>query len=527
MILHSTAEPDSDAAKRTDSFTWTFPGAPVRINIRFELISRLQTELNRHKRSDTDASYVEIGGVLLGREGRAPTTVEIHDYIRIPCGHPSDGLYALNVSELERLRQARAVRGLSVVGYFRTQSKDPLRLRDAEIELIRKQFPDPSNVVLLIETSREQNEAGFFFWNRNTLIPVSLMNFPLDAVSLRRWAMRHLIEPSALGAEPPQEPEIAAKRGHKDSLGLRTRLAAGAVVRTLTGLSAFLFRARWIPSRKVLATAGAVLSLTALGALLLPKHGGPTSKRSVAAQAGFPFQLTAQAEGDGVDVLWDAQCTPLADAHDGRLVITAPQKRPQTVTLEPDQLASGYIHYRTSAGDLNFQLEIVDSSGKVEKESVLALASPPAAASPTAARQLRIPGPTLTLPQGSPVRTRPEHAVLKDPEPPQSAPAASANAPSLLLRATRKGVESNPRPTLPKPIEPAVATAVPAVPSIDQISIGAERQDITEKFGEPALSTETVVRGHVFENLVYGTVRAHTLTVISLEDGKVFAKSSR
>jgi hypothetical protein len=534
MILHSTAEPHSGAAERTDSFTWTFPGAPVRINIRFDLVSRLQTELNRPKRSDQDASNVEIGGVLLGHVGRAPTTVEIHDCIRIPCEYQSDGLYALNVSELERLRQAdsgpekRAVHGLSVVGYFRTQSKDALRLRDAEIELVRKRFPDPSSVVLLIETSREQNEAGFFFWNRNIFTPFSFMDFPFDTAFLRRWATRHWIEPAALASEEVEgpEPEIAAKRGHEDSLGLRTRLKARALVRTLARLSTFLSRARWVPSRSTLATAGAVLVLTALGALLLPKHGRPTSKRSVAAQAGFPFHLSVQAEGDGVDVLWGAQGTPLADAHEGRLVITAPRKQPQTVTLEPDQLASGHIHYRTSAGDLNFRLEIVDSSGKFVKESVLALASTPAGASPTA-RQLRPPGLTFTPPQGSQVRSRPEHTVLKDPELPQSVPTASANAPGVRLRATRNGVQSNPRPRLPKPIEPAVATAVPAVPSIDQISVGAERQDITEKFGDPALSTETIVRGHVFETLVYGTDRARTLTVISLEDGKVFSTSSR
>jgi hypothetical protein len=534
MILRSTAEPDSDAAERTDSFTWTFPGAPVRINIRFDLISRLQTELSRHKGSDKNASNVEIGGVLLGHKGHAPTTVEIHDCIRIPCEYQSDGLYTLNVSELERLRhvdsrlEGRAVHGLSIVGYFRTQSKDVLRLRDAEIELVRKQFPDPSSVVLLIGTSREQNEAGFFFWNRNIFTPFSFMDFPFDTALLERWATRHWIESSALASEEveeaPPEPEIAAKPGQRES---RTRLAAGAVVRTLAGLSTFLFRARWVPPRSLLATAGAVLVLTALGALLLPKHGRPTSNRSVAAQAGFPFQLSVQAEGDGVDVLWDAQSTSVADAHEGRLVITAPQKRPQTVTLDPDQLASGHIHYRTSAGDLNFRLEIVDSFGNVEKESVLALASTPAGASPTAARQLRPPGLTFTPPHASQVRTLPEHTVLKDPDPPRSVPTESANAPGVRLRATRNGVKSNPRLTLANPVGPVVATAVRAVPSVDQISIGAKKQDITEKFGDPALSTEAMVRGHVFETLVYGTDRAHTLTVISLEDGKVFSTSSR
>ena len=195
MVLHSTAEPDSDAAQPTDSFTWTFPEAPLCINIRFGLISRLQTELGRQ---------VEIGGVLLGRKGRAPATVEIREFIRIACENPSDGLYTLNVSELERLRQTDSgleehtahgsglfcnwYAGLSVVGYFRTQSKDVLRLRDAEIELVRKRFPDPSSVVLLIETGRRQNEAGFFF--PNTSVPFSFMNFPFDAAVLQQRTER-------------------------------------------------------------------------------------------------------------------------------------------------------------------------------------------------------------------------------------------------------------------------------------------------------------------------------------------------
>src|SRR5712691_2632539 len=348
MISYSTAEPDSDTAQPTDSFTWTFPGAPLRINIRFGLISRLQTELSRQ---------VEIGGVLLGRKGRAPATVELRDFIRIACENPSDGLYALNVSELERLRQTDSgleehtahgsglfcnwYAGLSVVGYFRTQSKDVLRLRDAEIGLVRKRFPDPSSVVLLTETGRRQNEAGFFF--PNTSVPFSFMNFPFDAAVLQQRTAPHLMEPPALASEElEEEPGIAAKNGLRDSLGLRTRLAApamvrtlagvskslfrarwvpsrsllatagakvrtlaglstpliraywvrsrsllataGAKVRTLAGLSTSLFRARWVPSRSLLATAGAVLVLTALGVLLLPKHEMPTSKRSVAAQ---------------------------------------------------------------------------------------------------------------------------------------------------------------------------------------------------------------------------------------------------
>jgi hypothetical protein len=111
--------------------------------------------------------------------------------------------------------------------------------------------------------------------------------------------------------------------------------------------------------------------------------------------------------------------------------------------------------------------------------------------------------------------------VLEGPDPPQSVPTAP-------LLASGNGTESNPRPTVSNQVEPVATIAVPAaVPSVDQISIGAERRDITEKFGVPALSVETVVRGHFIENMVYVPDRAHAQTVISLEDGKVVSTSSR
>jgi hypothetical protein len=174
--------------------------------------------------------------------------VEIRDCIRIACESQPDGRYVPNVSELERLRQTDSglekhsvdgsgfcywYAGLSVVGYFRTQSKDILRVRDAEIELVRKRFPDSSSVVLLIETSREQNEAGFFFWDPNTLIPFSFKSFPFDTAALQGatgQAIRHP-EPASQGVEElPPEPEIDVKRWQTGNLDIRTRWAAEAMI---------------------------------------------------------------------------------------------------------------------------------------------------------------------------------------------------------------------------------------------------------------------------------------------------------
>jgi hypothetical protein len=115
-------------------------------------------------------------------------------------------------------------------------------------------------------------------------------------------------------------------------------LAAGAVVRTLAGLSTYLYRARLVPPRSLLATASAALLLIALGALLLPEHSKPTSKPSVAVQAGFPFQLGVQADGNGINIRWDPKRTPPSDARKGRLVISGIERLSKKVKLDSDPL---------------------------------------------------------------------------------------------------------------------------------------------------------------------------------------------
>jgi hypothetical protein len=143
---------------------------------------------------------------------------------------------------------------------------------------------------------------------------------------------------------------------------------------------------------------------------------------------------------------------------------------------------------------LSFRLDIVASSGKVESSTLAGVTS-------TRARQT--------------------------PDPPQSVQTASAKAPNLRLRESLNGVKSNQPQTAPDSVEPVVTSAVSALPSVDEISLGTERRDITEKFGAPAFSTESIVRGHALETMVYGPDRAHTQTIISLKDGKVSSLSSR
>jgi len=79
-------------------------------------------------------------------------------------------------------------------------------------------------------------------------------------------------------------------------------------------------------------------------------------------------------------------------------------------------------------------------------------------------------------------------------------------------------------------IEPAptqeVFTDAPIVAG-DQISIGTPRETIVKMYGDMALSTRRVDRGHDLETLVYTRDRGKEVTVISFEDGKVSSAYSR
>ena len=94
--------------------------------------------------------------------------------------------------------------------------------------------------------------------------------------------------------------------------------------------------------------------------------------------------------------------------------------------------------------------------------------------------------------------------------------------------------EPKPEPVIVTPVaEVVIAPPVPApapkqFPSAKEISVGAERDKISEKFGEPSLATTTTTDdGRVMETLVYARRSGRDVTVIRIEDGKVRSAYSR
>ncbi|HTB11135.1 MAG TPA: TonB family protein [Bryobacteraceae bacterium] len=143
--------------------------------------------------------------------------------------------------------------------------------------------------------------------------------------------------------------------------------------------------------RKVVSVAAllVLLAVASLCAFLLQDRWSPGPKqKALATVAAFPFQLEVEARGDDLNVRWNPRSAPIAEARDGRLVIMeGDQQPPRIIPLNPQQLTSGHVYYRSSAERVQFQLEIVDHSGAISRESVLALSTPSAVAAPLSSPQ--------------------------------------------------------------------------------------------------------------------------------------------
>jgi hypothetical protein len=113
---------------------------------------------------------------------------------------------------------------------------------------------------------------------------------------------------------------------------------------------------------------------------------------------------------------------------------------------------------------------------------------------------------------------------------PAKKPPANAARTTSAATAAQTALE----PVVVAPVaEVVIAPPVPApepkqFPSAKEISVGAERDHISERFGEPSLATTTTSdHGRVMETLVYARKSGRDVTVILIEDGKVLSAYSR
>src|SRR5437879_6494040 len=161
--------PAGTASVEAQFFEWTFPGAPVRILLSLEIVSRIWNWL-----AGPLGFPAEAGGILLGTA--AGNSVEITGFEPFPRAAGESGLFTVTGEDRTRfgalLKQWREPEGgCQVVGYFRGQTRDDLRLYDEDLALVQEFFRDPASVFLTVRPSGQDETptASFFFWDKGSV----------------------------------------------------------------------------------------------------------------------------------------------------------------------------------------------------------------------------------------------------------------------------------------------------------------------------------------------------------------------
>jgi hypothetical protein len=340
-------------------WTWEAEDASVRIQIPLEIVARLRTEME----NDARATVSEIGGVLLGRAGKVRGSVEVVDYAWVESDSPPGAEYILDIASLEPLREARP--DLMVLGYFRTQLEGALHLRISETEFVTEHFHDPSNVMMLIRPSREAFQAGFMTWKGATFMPFSVQDFPFKAEALRESASYIPVEiPAVVGAETePAIIRIPVKPAPVSRLSpARVRFKIKIRIKTPTETKNYVRRAA--VGLSGLAAAGAMSGFAVMDSLLpTPRISPPV------VVAGTPLELQAELQDRGLEVRWNPESAPVAEALEGRLALVQPDGRQEIVPLNAHQLSSGHMELPSGVDAVEVRFEVVDGSGRTSRES--------------------------------------------------------------------------------------------------------------------------------------------------------------
>ncbi len=157
------------------SYLWEVPYKPVAVRLGVELVDRLAREAREMLRSVTSRGC-ELGGLLLGHSSGAHSwLVTVLDYQFVECSYGRSSFYELEAADVDAFRRAieaqdRAAHGLQVVGYFRSNVRPSLSLKDDEIEFCRAVFGRPHQVALLIRPQRiTPAAAGIFIWENGEM----------------------------------------------------------------------------------------------------------------------------------------------------------------------------------------------------------------------------------------------------------------------------------------------------------------------------------------------------------------------
>ncbi|MGC9971486.1 MAG: TonB family protein [Bryobacteraceae bacterium] len=184
----------------TASFRWEVPTKSTCIQISLDLIDRLEREVIESFKAVTKRGS-EVGGILLGRIARADKrTVFVENYESVTCDYSRGPLYLLSDPDKDQLRQVlQRLKSspLSVVGFFRSNTRKDLVIdQDEDVAIAQEFFSDPNCVFLLVKPfAMKPSTAGFFLWEDGRIPPESPLQFPFRRSELQKGFPQLIVQP--------------------------------------------------------------------------------------------------------------------------------------------------------------------------------------------------------------------------------------------------------------------------------------------------------------------------------------------
>jgi hypothetical protein len=368
---------------------WKAPGRLPSVKLHFDVIQRMTVDIMKGF-GVTRRRGTEVGGVLLGKiETDGDPAVLINDYEAVACEYAQGPSYVLSAGDLGKFREAaeRWSRQTSpdqyAVGYFRSHTRDGLRLDEVDVSQFHEHFKDPLAVALLVRPfATKTSEAGFFLQSNGRLeTEASPREFPFVAAEELVAAPEIPVRQTTLARSTPIEPEI--ERPSPSSAQWEPPPRSHPRATQMPPLSTPTFGAysqpeppRW---RTNLLWVAFTLAVFGFGALAGYQYAGgdiralrttaQTAPQPQAASDRYSAGLSAVIQDGSILVRWDKNSEAVRSALRGVLTITENAASRQVV-LNDSELKNGTVLYHNSGPEIGFKLELHFKENRLFTETV-------------------------------------------------------------------------------------------------------------------------------------------------------------
>ena len=295
-------------SESTGYFVWEPVGKKIAIHLSGDAVDQLNLAVMRGFGA-VPKRGAEVGGLLLGTvETGAKSVVRVEEFVNVPCEHLYGPSYILSEADLLAFDRELSARTADpngqtrVVGFFRSNTREPMQLSETELALLDARFPDDDAICLLVRPFATRPSEAVFLTRDDGRFSGMVQH---ETFMFRRKEMNLGPAPrrqraAATPAPRPPAPEAAEEARRSSCRARRTRS------RSIRG--PFLERAerRLRTSRPHAWDAGDT-------AAALARRRPPD--RPAAARPNRPAASPLQAPAHASEIPWDIRPAPVQRSH--------------------------------------------------------------------------------------------------------------------------------------------------------------------------------------------------------------------